>query len=36
MEFVLAIKDTWYLWRKNNENMQRLDVLVCNLAINPI
>ncbi len=26
------IKDTWYLWGKNSENMQLLDVLVCNLA----
>ncbi len=26
------LKDTWYLWGKNSENMQLLDVLVCNLA----
>ncbi len=29
------LKDTWYLWGKNSENMQLLDVLVCNLANKP-
>ena len=28
-------KDTWYLWGKNTENMQLLDVLVYNLANKP-
>ena len=28
----LYLKDTWYLWGKSSENMQLLDVLVCNTA----
>ncbi len=31
----LNVKDTWYLWGKNSENMQLLDVLVCNTANKP-
>ncbi len=33
--YIIIIKDTWYLWAKNSENMQLLDVLVCNLANKP-
>ncbi len=29
---LILIKDTWYLRGKNSENMQLLNVLVCNLA----
>ncbi len=29
---IYSFKDTWYLWVKNSENMQLLDVLVCNFA----
>ena len=29
------VQDTWYLWGKNSENMQLLDVLVCNSANKP-
>ncbi len=29
------VKDTWYLWGKNSENLQLLDVLASNLANKP-
>ncbi len=35
LTLILWLRDTWYLWGKNSENMQLQDVLVCNLANNP-